>query len=81
MRELYQILEAAQKRKMMVRFSMFPGGHVSLGVYNNVGQSKQYLYESKDGNIAEIETRVKKDLGHLITPVITLPPLPPLPRL
>lgn len=63
MRTIWKILEAAKEQKYMVRLGMWPGGNISVGIYNNT-QDKQYLYEGK--SYEEIETQMIKDLGHLI---------------
>ncbi len=68
MRDLWKIIEELRKRKIMVRLSSFPGGHVSLGVYHN---DEQYLYESKE-SFEDIETQLKKDFGHFLAPAIPM---------
>ncbi len=63
-RNLWKLIEMAQSKKMMVRFASFPGGHLSLGLYNH-DQSKQYLYESKLG-MDDLEAQVMKDFKKVI---------------
>jgi hypothetical protein len=76
MRDLYRAIDKAIELKHMVRFAAWPGGARSLGIYID---EDQYLY---DGTIEEIESAVRKDLPHLLTPKPSkLPPLPGLPRL
>lgn len=70
MRDLYKIFDKVIEKKRMLRFSAHPGGHLSVGIYDNEKQSKQYLYEAK--TLDELEKLLKKDFGHLIKPTVTM---------
>lgn len=50
----------------MVRIGMWPGGHVTVAIYDSEKQSKQYLYESKTGDLNQLEQDILKDWRHLL---------------
>lgn len=75
MRTVWQLLEKARENKMMVRLGMWPGGRISVGIYNNQ-QSKQYLFECD--TFEQLEKEMTKELKFLIGPVTSFP-VPPTP--
>lgn len=80
MRDLWRLVEAIKNKKHMVRIAFFPGGSLNIAVYDSEKQMKQKMYDAH--SFEELETMIKKDWGHLLTPALpSLPPLPALPRL
>jgi hypothetical protein len=79
MRKLWKIIEFVEAKKMMVRFSAHPGGHISLRVYDHATNTP-HNFECPNG-IDQLETEVVSKLGYLIPPSSPLPSLPGLPKL
>ena len=82
---LWQIIEEIHKRKMMVRIAIFPSGTVNIGIYENLKQSKQHLYDADSWG--EMEVKIEKDFGHLLhtirpaSEIKPIPKIPPMPRM
>lgn len=79
MSELWKVLEKCRERKMMIRLAFFPGNHISLGIYDTEKQSKQYLYESKTGDIDQLNQDVLRDFRHLLAATVNKIPSFPTP--
>lgn len=77
--KLWTVMQICMDKKMMVRFSSFPGGHRSLGIYDNEGQARQFLYEAK--SLEDLEQQVEKDFDTLIGVNPPLPKVLPIPRM
>lgn len=82
MRNLYKIFDKIMEKKFMLRFTAFPGGRLSVGVYDNEKQTRQKMYETN--SIEELEKMLMKDFKHLFSPsvgaayrdAVIIPPMP-----
>lgn len=68
MRDLWRLFEKCIEHKLMLRFSVHPGGARHVGIYKD---DEQYLY---DGTLDEIEKQVLNDFIDILGPA----PKPPL---
>ncbi len=81
MSDLWKTLEACIRAKMLVRFAALPGGNISIAIYNSPDESQQYLYESKTGDMDQLNHDVLKDWRHLLGSTTSFPSLAGFPKL
>lgn len=77
MKDIWRILEACHRNKMMIRFAAWPGGSISVAIYNSPEQSEQFLYEGKNGDLDAVGAEMMKDWKHLLSSPHPLSPPPP----
>lgn len=71
MRDLWRLFEKCIEHKLMLRFSVHPGGAVHVAIYYN---DEQYLY---DGKIEDIERSILCDFVEVFGPIVRSPHVSP----